>query len=196
MTSRPQPIENVPPDLQPIMEMARASMGFVPNSFLTMARRPALLQALMPMMGYLVGPGLSIGADLRQMVAYMASYGAGCSYCQAHTSHGAEKNGVAAGKIENLWRYEESDLFTAAEKAALGFAFASGQVPNAVTESHYAALRDHYSEDQILDLAAVVSIFGFLNRWNDTVGTPLEQKPTDFAGSSLTDSGWEPGKHG
>ena len=78
MTSRPQPLDDIPAEIQPIMEMAKASMGFVPNSFATMARRPELLKALMPMMAYLVGPQLSIGDDLRQMVAYMARYGAGC----------------------------------------------------------------------------------------------------------------------
>ncbi|GAB5486512.1 MAG: carboxymuconolactone decarboxylase family protein [Parasphingorhabdus sp.] len=196
MTSRPQPLDTVPPELQPIMEMVKASMGFLPNSFMTMARKPELLQALMPMMGYLVGPQLSIGAELRQMVAYMASYGAGCRYCQAHTSHGAEKNGASAEKIAELWRFQDSELFDEAEKAALTFALASGQVPNAVEESHYAALRDHYSEEQVIDLAAVVSIFGFLNRWNDTVGTPLEDAPIAFADEKLVKSGWDIGKHG
>ncbi|MEP2988198.1 MAG: carboxymuconolactone decarboxylase family protein [Parasphingorhabdus sp.] len=196
MTSRPQPLDTAPPELQPIMEMAKASMGFLPNSFMTMARKPELLQALMPMMGYLVGPQLSIGAELRQMVAYMASYGAGCRYCQAHTSHGAEKNGASAEKIAELWRFQDSDLFDEAERAALAFALASGQVPNAVEEGHYAALREHYSEDQIIDLAAVVSIFGFLNRWNDTMGTPLEETPIEFANSRLAESGWQIDKHG
>lgn len=196
MTSRPQPLDTAPPELQPVMEMAKASMGFLPNSFMTMARKPELLQALMPMMGYLVGPQLSIGAELRQMVAYMASYGAGCRYCQAHTSHGAEKNGASAEKIAELWRFQDSDLFDEAEKAALAFALASGQVPNAVEESHYAALNAHYSEEQVIDLAAVVSIFGFLNRWNDTVGTPLEDAPIAFADENLSKSGWDIGKHG
>jgi len=196
MTSRLQPIEQVPAELQPIMEMAKASMGFVPNSFLTMAKRPELLQALMPMMGYLVSPAATIGRDLRQMVAYMASYAAGCIYCQAHTSEGAEKNGVAAKKIAELWRFEESDLFDGAEKAALAFALASGQHPNAVEESHYAALRRYYSDEQIVDLVAVVSIFGFLNRWNDTVGTKLEPESVDYASTALASSGWELGKHG
>ncbi|OAO03081.1 fusion protein [Sphingomonadales bacterium EhC05] len=196
MTSRPQPLDDIPAEIQPIMEMAKASMGFVPNSFATMARRPELLKALMPMMAYLVGPQLSIGADLRQMVAYMASYGAGCRYCQAHTSHGAEKNGVSAAKIDQLWRFDDSDLFSPAEKAALAFALAAGQVPNAVEDSHYDALRAHFGEEQIIDLTAVVSIFGFLNRWNDTIGTRLEAEPVAFANETLGDSGWEAGKHG
>ena len=196
MTSRPQPVENVPADLQPIMEMAKASMGFVPNSFLTMARRPELLQAMTPMMGYLVSPAMTIGRDIRQMAAYMASYAAGCVYCQAHTSEGAEKNGVSPEQIAELWRFEESELFSDAEKAVLRFALASGQHPNAVDESHYAGLREHYREEQIVDLVAVVSIFGFLNRWNDTVGTKLEPESVDYASATLSSSGWEVGKHG
>ena len=196
MSSRPQPLETVPDDLDMILKMAEASMGFVPNSMRTMAKRPGLLKASIGMFGYMVGPDCTIDAGLRQMVAYMTSYGAGCRYCQAHTSHGAENAGVKADKIENLWQFETSDLFDDRERAALSFALAAGQVPNAVEDAHYDALAPHFSEEEILDLVAIISIFGFLNRWNDTMGTPLEDAPVAFAASHLTDSGWQAGKHG
>ena len=196
MTSRPQPTDNVPEEIQPILAMAAASIGFAPNSLKTMARRPGLLKGLAGLMGYMFGPEISIDAGLRQMIGYMASYGAGCRYCQAHTSHGAEKFGVSAEKIAQLWCFEDSDLFESNEKAALAFALAAGQVPNAVTDSHYDALAEHYSEEQIIDITAIIAMFGFLNRWNDTVGTQLEDAPAAFAASGLGDSGWEIGKHG
>ena len=160
-----------------------------------MARRPGLLKGLAGLMGYMFGPELSIDAGLRQMIGYMASYGAGCRYCQAHTSHGAEKFGVSADKIADLWRFEDSDLFEPDEKTALAFALTAGQVPNGVTDSHYDALAEHYSAEQIIDITAIVAMFGFLNRWNDTVGTQLEDAPAAFAASALEGSGWEIGKH-
>ena len=196
MESRPQPLETVSDDLQMILKMVEASMGFVPNSMRTMAKRPALLKASIGMMGYMVGPDCTIDAGLRQMVAYMTSYGSGCRYCQAHTSHGAEKNGVDPKKIENLWQFETSELFDDRERSALSFALAAGQVPNGVEDAHYDALAPHFSEEEILDLVAIISTFGFLNRWNDTLGTKLEDAPIAFAGSHLAESGWSAGKHG
>jgi hypothetical protein len=41
----------------------------------------------------------------------------------------------------------------------------------------FADLRKHWSENQIVEILAVVSVCGFLNRWNDSLGTPLEPEP-------------------
>ena len=196
MDSAPAPVTDIPAELQPIFDMVAAQMGFVPNSFLTMQQRPPLLQAFIPLAGYIFSENCSIEPGLRQMAAYMTSYGSGCRYCQAHTSHGAVKAGLSAEKIANLWQFETSDMFDAREKALCAFSLASGQTPNAVTADHYTELRKHFSETEIVDMVAVISLFGFFNRWNDTMATPLESGPAEFAGSHLEQSGWEQGKHG
>jgi len=41
----------------------------------------------------------------------------------------------------------------------------------------------------------VISTFGFLNRWNDTMGTPLEEEPLAVAAKFLAPRGWSAGKH-
>jgi hypothetical protein len=41
----------------------------------------------------------------------------------------------------------------------------------------------------------VIALFGFLNRWNDTVATDLEPRPFTVASGVMADAGWEPGKH-
>ncbi|MDA0707391.1 MAG: hypothetical protein O2805_12470 [Proteobacteria bacterium] len=44
---------------------------------------------------------------------------------------------------------------------------------------------------------ASLALFGFLNRWNDTMATELEQLPADVARQTLMESfAWEPGRHG
>jgi uncharacterized peroxidase-related enzyme len=195
MSTAPTPVDSIAAEMQPLFDMINAQMGFIPNSFLTMAKRPALLQAFMPLAGYIFGETFNIEPTIRQMAAYMASYGSGCRYCQAHTSHSAEKTGLSGEKIANLWQFETSDLFDAREKAVCAFALAAGQTPNTVTDDHYAALNQFFTEEEIIDLVAVISLFGFFNRWNDTLGTTLEAEPAEFAESSLAHSGWEPGKH-
>jgi hypothetical protein len=42
---------------------------------------------------------------------------------------------------------------------------------------------------------AVISLFGWLNRWNDTMATELEDEPLAFASQHLTANGWSAGKH-
>jgi len=68
-------------------------------------------------------------------------------------------------------------------------------VPNASEAEHFVLLRAHYSERQQVQIVAVISLFGFLNRWNDTLATTLEDTPTDFAQQHLASGGWQLSKH-
>jgi alkylhydroperoxidase family enzyme len=171
-----------------------AFMGFVPSSLLTMARVPRLLEGFTGLAQVVFTNGL-LPADLTQLVGQMASAGAGCRYCQAHTAAHAEHLGVDAAKLAELWSFETSDRFDEAERAALRLAFRSGQHPNAVTDDDVAACREHFSDEQITAIVAVCALFGFLNRWNDTMATTLEDVPRDAAERVLTGQGWEIGKH-
>jgi uncharacterized peroxidase-related enzyme len=192
---KPRPIETIPEELQGLANQLEQGMGFLPNAFPTMAWSPELLKAAMGFMGFLRSPNLGISVELREMVSYMSSFGSGCRYCQAHTSHLADKFGVPMEKIDDLWRFEESEHFSEKEKAALSFGLASGQSPNSVDETHYVRLRQHFDERQVVELAGIVSIYGFLNRWHETVGTTLEDIPKSFAEDNLDASGWNPGRH-
>jgi len=58
------------------------------------------------------------------------------------------------------------------------------------------ALKTHFDEDQIVEIVAVICLFGWLNRFNDTMATDLEQRPMAFGEKHLAPSGWEAGKHG
>ena len=180
---------------QDLLALAAAAMGFEANSLKVMARQPAILQGFMSLSAAILGPGASLDPVLRQMIAHIASAAAGCAYCQAHTAHGAEHRGANAAKIDALWEYETSDLFSPAEKAALDLALAAGSVPNQSTDEHFDALRDHYTEDEIVEIVAVIALFGFLNRWNDTLATSLEDSPLAFAEAHLAPIGWVGDKH-
>ena len=193
-------------------------MGFVPNSMLTMAHMPQLPMA------FLMLASVTFGADLKgmmaafgervpdqaeggenlppaliQLIAFAASVAAGCRYCQAHTSHSANRLGEEADKLAHILEFETHPDYTGAERAVVALALAAGQVPNEASEDHFAALRQHFSERQIVQIVAVISMFGFLNRWNDSMATTLEQNPVAFAQAQLATLGgtlgWQAGKH-
>jgi len=94
---------------------------------------------------------LEVATDLKDLIAHVASNAAGCRYCQAHTAHTAHKNGVSVEKLQKVWEFQTSDLFSDKERAALNFAFAAGSVPNQVTQEHHEALKQHFSEGQIVE---------------------------------------------
>jgi len=180
--------------LAPIFEAVKTSMGFVPNSFYAMAHWPELLKSFTGFAGTVLGPG-KIDPGLKQLVAFVVSNAAGCRYCQAHTSHNANRLGITEEKIQAAFEFETSELFNDAERAALRVALHAGMVPNAVEGAQFEALKEHYSDRQITEIVAVISLFGYLNRWNDTMATSLEDKATNFAARVLAPTGWRGDKH-
>lgn len=171
-----------------------AAMGFIPNSMFTMARVPELLPAFQTLAGNILRNPL-LRPDLVHMVSLVSSVASGCRYCQAHTGHSAERAGVSADKLEAIWSFETSEHFNDAERAALRLAFHSGQVPNAATDEDFAQAKMHYTDDEVTAIVAVCALFGFLNRWNDTMATTLEESPSSFGERVIASNGWEKGKH-
>jgi uncharacterized peroxidase-related enzyme len=186
--------DDFPAALQPVLDFARDTMGFTPNDVLTMARWPALLQAMAPMVGVIFSPG-SVSMELKRFVATITSAAAGCQYCVAHNVHGMQQDGVAADKQAAIWEFDTSPLFSTAERAALVYARDAGQSPAAVTDASFALLQAHFDAQQILEITAVIALFGFLNRWNAGLGTTLEDQPLQFARSSLDEAVWSAGVH-
>ena len=182
-------------ELEPMLKGVEASMGFVPTSMLTMAHWPELLQAFGGLGGTVLGAGV-LDRGLKQLGAFVVSNAAGCRYCQAHTSHVAHRIGVSDDKIQAAFEFETSPLFSDPERAALRVAAHAGMAPNAVEAAHMAALAEHFSPRQIVEIVAVIALFGFLNRWNDTMATTLEDEPKAFATAELGGHGWAAGKHG
>jgi len=169
-------------------------MGFVPDSMLTMAHWPELVQSFGALGATVLGSG-EVDAGLKQLVAFVVSNAAGCRYCQAHTSATAERRGVSAEKIAAAFEFETSGEFSNAERAALRVAAHAGMVPNAVTPEHMQALEEHYNPKQVVEIVGVIALFGYLNRWNDTMATTLEAHPREFGAAHLANHGWQPGKH-
>lgn len=182
-------------EFEPFFGLVEQAMGFVPNSMLTMGRRPELLRAFAGLSGTVLG-GLSIDPQLRQLIAYVASQAAGCRYCQAHTSHSAERLGATDEKLVRALEFETSELFDERERAALRVARDAACVPNQTTDAQFDDLRRFFDDGEIVEIVAVVSLFGWLNRWNDTLATTLEGGPRAFAERALAPGGWEVGRHG
>ncbi|HYY59932.1 MAG TPA: carboxymuconolactone decarboxylase family protein, partial [Burkholderiales bacterium] len=162
----PLPPEHTP-ELQDAFEAMRRNLGFVPNSMLILQRKPKIARALASLTSSIWDPAGEVERGFKRLVAHVASRTAGCRYCMAHTAGGALHFGVEERKLAAVWEFRTSPLFNEAERVALDFAIAAASVPNGVTDDMYAAMRQHWSENQIVEILAVIATFGFLNRWND-----------------------------
>ncbi|MDH4059690.1 MAG: carboxymuconolactone decarboxylase family protein [Aquincola sp.] len=194
----------LPADHDPeIAELARffeSTLGFAPNSVLTMMRRPGLARAFTELNRAVMSRHGRVTGELKRLVGHVASTVAGCRYCEAHTIRAAARFGAAEGadaaRLDAVWDFRTSALFTAAERAALEFAAAAASVPGAVDETIATELRRHWDDGDIVEITGVVALFGFLNRWNDAMATELEASAADDGRRWLAARGWNAGKHG
>lgn len=190
----PLPAENSP-DLREQFEAIKKSLGFVPNSMLIMQRVPKMVRAFAALSAAVWDPEGKVDRGFKRLIAHVSSRAAGCQYCMAHTAGGALRFGIEDEKLAAVWDYQTSPLFSPAERAALDFAMAASCVPNAVTDDMFVEMRKYWSEDQIVEIVGCISLFGFLNRWNDTLATPLEHEPIEVGEHFLAKRGWSVGKH-
>ena len=183
------------PELQELVKFFNETLGFCPNSVLTMQIRPQIANVFIELNKAVMANHGRVTSALKRLIGYMASFTAGCEYCQAHTIRAAERYGSEKDKMNNIWDYKTYKAFSDAERAALDFAVAAASIPNGVSDEIADELRKHWDEGEIVEMLGVVSLFGYLNRWNDSMGTQLEQGAIDSGNEYLQQKGWSTGKH-
>jgi uncharacterized peroxidase-related enzyme len=183
-------------DIRERFEHYQATRGFTPNSIRTMARRPNIVKAFMALNQAVLYEG-TVDPQLKMLVSLISSVSAGCLYCQSHMTNLSHLYEAPDEKIADILLYETSPHFSDAERAALDLAFKAAQVPNGATEKEFDRLKEYFSEAEIVEIVASVALFGYLNRWNDTMATALEPLPAERADRIIGDSlQWQAGKHG
>ncbi len=182
------------PQFQERFEHYASTRGFVPNSILTMSRRPAIAEAFMELNRAVLYQG-TVEEQLKMLVSLVASQAAGCRYCQAHMANLSSIYRAEDEKIRSVWEFESSPVFSERERAALRLAWKAATVPNQATAADFETLRKHFDDGQIVEIVATIALFGYLNRWNDTMATDLEEHPRQVAARSIGAAGWTPGKH-
>jgi uncharacterized peroxidase-related enzyme len=183
------------PDVSKLAEFFNETLGFCPNSVLTMQIRPEIARSFINLNIAVMTNHGRVTSAFKRIIAWVSSNAAGCNYCQAHAIRAAERYGVEQEQLDNIWEYRTHKSFNEAERAALDFSLAASQLPNAVDEELQQRLHRYWDDGEIVEILAVVSLFGYLNRWNDSMATSIENGATKSAEKYLAKSGWNKGKH-
>ena len=190
----PLPKETTP-ELAEDFAIFERILGFVPNSLLTMQRSPAMVKGFGELTKAVMSEDSGVDLGFMRIIAHFASRAAGCQYCEAHSLVAAEIHGVDREKLAAVWEYRDSPLYSDAERVALDYALAAGSVPNAVDIDLVERMKQHWTEKQIVHILGAISLYGFLNRWNDSMATDLEDSPAEMGKDVLARGGWTGGKH-
>jgi uncharacterized peroxidase-related enzyme len=185
------------PELRAHVQFFKGPLGVIPNSVRTMAHRAPIARAFTDLnIAVMTDYGSGVTPEFKRLIGYVSSFASGCLYCQAHMILASERFNASEERLNDVFDFEASAHFSEAEKAALAFAHAATQVPNAVTTEVGARLRAHWDEGQIVEIMGVVALFGYLNRWNDSMGSALEDLPISRGEERLASAtGWSVGKH-
>tara|TARA_B100000809_G_scaffold123879_1_gene122013 strand:- start:308 stop:898 length:591 start_codon:yes stop_codon:yes gene_type:complete len=178
-----------------LAEFFNETLGFCPNSVLTMQHRPAISKAFINLNKAVMTNEGRVTSALKRMIAWVSSNATGCRYCQAHAIRAAERYGAEQEQLDNIWEYQTHSAFTEAERVALDFSLAASQVPNAVNDVLKKRLYTYWNEGEIVEMLGVISLFGYLNRWNDSMGSTIENGAIESGDLYLGKHGWTKGKH-
>ncbi len=83
---------------------------------------------------------------------------------------GSSRGGASADKIAAVGNWRDSDLFDDAERTALALAEAMSSTPADVTDAIFDALRPHFTDEQIVELAGSIAMENYRARFNRVFG--------------------------
>ena len=189
------PIDISDSSVKELVKFFNETLGFCPNSVLTMQRRPNIAKAFIELNIAVMENHGQLTSEFKRLLAFVSSNTAGCRYCQAHTIRAAERYGSSSERLENVWDFKNQDIFTDAEKAALQFAQDASMVPVNVSGDTEKQLHIYWTDDDIVEIMGVIALFGYLNRWNDVMATSLEGDAMTSGQDLLKGISWVPGKH-
>jgi uncharacterized peroxidase-related enzyme len=178
-----------------LAEFYQETLGFTPNSLFTMMHRPRIALAFQEMNKAVMENKGRVTSALKRLIAYLSSMTAGCRYCEAHAIRAAERYGSEQDKMNHIWEYKTYPAFTDAERAAFDLAIAASTVPNSNNDEISENMRKHWDDGEIVEILGVIALFGYLNRWNDSMGTQLEDPAAEDGNKYLGKKGWTRGKH-
>ncbi len=186
---------NATKEAEEMAQFYEETLGFTPNSLFTMMHRPRISTAFVEMNKAVMENKGRVTSSLKRELAYISSMTTGCRYCEAHAIRAAERYGSEQDRLNHIWEYKTYPAFTEGERAIFDLAIAASQVPNAVTDEISENMRKHWDDGEIVEVLGVIALFGYLNRWNDSMGTQLEKPAAEDGERILKPAGWEIGKH-
>tara|TARA_Y200000002_G_scaffold215887_1_gene178153 strand:- start:50 stop:640 length:591 start_codon:yes stop_codon:yes gene_type:complete len=188
-----KPLNKESKELKKLIKFYDETLGFCPNSVKTMFLRPEIAYSFIELNKAVMENKGQVSSKLKRMIGFVSSRVSGCNYCQAHTIRAAERYGASRDQLENIWDFRENKDFSKKEKIALEFSIAASSIPNGVDEDLSREIRKYWDDGEIVEMLGVISLFGFLNRWNDSMGTRIEEA-ADKSGKKYI-KGWNPQKH-
>ncbi len=176
----------------PLLKLVKNLLGIVPNCdpFLEIWPTGFVTYNLM-VPNFLNLPkmlfGLGAPKDLVGLSIYQSSMASQCAYCSSHCCSFALRRGASPKSMLGE--------ATPTQQAVLDIADAMGRLPDTLEEYHIRDLKSNLSAENAEWMIMGIAMMGYLNKFMDAVGVPLEPESIADAHSIMSPAGWTPKHH-
>ena len=135
-----------------------------------LAHRPAMLGNFL---GFYPSVGRSLDRKVYEAVYLRVSLINGCQYCTQHHIQGAKRAGLTPEQMRALNEGSYSG-FAAPAQAALRYAEKLTRTPDGASDVDFADLKEHFSDEQIVDLHMLIGLANLTNRVTGPLALEVE----------------------
>lgn len=167
--------EQVEGDIAALYDKIYAERGVVPYMFKTVAHVPALALGFAAFLKPLMSDG-ELAAWYKELVATRVALLNTCEYCISSHRYLAKLRGASAEQMDAIDSYE-SGPFTEKEKAGFRYADRLHTSTHAIDDAAYAAVKEHFNDNEIIELTAVAAAFEFFPRFVSALEVPVTPIP-------------------
>jgi uncharacterized peroxidase-related enzyme len=174
------PPEELPPDLAAVYRRFAGEYGPFANQVAVFAHVPAALRHLMPMLMEL-REAKTLPKRYLELAIVAVSKLNECGYCVAHHKPFLVPEGISPAGVDRVLDYADHPELDAVDRLVVEYAIAAWENSHRVPEVLFRRLREHFSEAQIVELTLRITLCGFFNRFNDTLGIEEEAEASAAA---------------
>jgi alkylhydroperoxidase family enzyme len=162
---RPLTKAEAAPELLPILEQVEQTFGTIHAGTGIFAYCPPILQASNGL-GRAIAASGTLTPLLRSLAMLRVAQLAQCPFRMDSLAFACAQAGAPADQINAVASHGASGLFGAAEQAALGLAEAMTCTPIDVSDALFAEAKRHFSDQQLVELAATIAAENYRVRFN------------------------------
>jgi AhpD family alkylhydroperoxidase len=144
-------------------------------------RSPYVFATLAMLFGALDRRRSPLPSTLRALVTVRVSQINWCAFCVDINGARVLKQGVTEEKLTDLPGFRDSPLYNAQEKASLDYAEAVTMSDRNPDDLHFAALREHFNDEAIIELTALIAFQNMSSKFN----AALDVAPQGFCNIDL-----------
>ncbi len=164
-------------DIAALYDQIYQERGIVPYMFKTVAHVPPLALGFAAFLKPLMSNS-ELAAWYKELVATRVASLNTCEYCISSHRYLAKLRGASSEQIETIDSYEDGP-FTEREKAGFCYADKLHTSTHAIDDAAYTAVKQHFSDKEIIELTAVAAAFEFFPRFVSALEVPVTPIPEE-----------------